>query len=190
MTNAMQITDATFARCQPTKVEMHLSVNAELPKRFGTRIKAAGGEYSTCRGYTTKRFVTVPISETELINELMAAYGRRFEDDTQKITVIFRGGFRETGRIVQYARQGSTVEAAFAKFDRSFTERDAQTMASADVAEKAQAEHKARQVQIAAEAESVAQNAAVQAVVAELVVKGFTPTEIAGIVSAATHNHC
>ena len=55
-------------------VELHLSGNPELIKKYGKKIKAVRGHYSECRGYQNKRFVTVPATETDLINVLVQTY--------------------------------------------------------------------------------------------------------------------
>jgi len=74
----------------PEAVEMHLSRNPSLPKRFGKAIKAAGGRYNNCRGDSWKRYVTLPLTveNRSLINRLLREYGRTGPKGT---TVIARG---------------------------------------------------------------------------------------------------
>lgn len=55
-------------------IELHLD-SSPLSHSQTRRIKAAGGKYSECRGYVRKRFVTVPASEIDLINELVRTHG-------------------------------------------------------------------------------------------------------------------
>ena len=60
------------------KIELHLGTGP-LSRSQTRRIKACGGKYSRLRSpYQDKRFVTVPASETDLINELVRVhpYGR------------------------------------------------------------------------------------------------------------------
>jgi hypothetical protein len=66
-------------------VELHLSRNTEFTTRFGARVKCVGGRYSDVRGDATRRFVTLPASETTLIDELAFIYGR-----TRKVVVVVR----------------------------------------------------------------------------------------------------
>ena len=74
----------------PASVELHLSTSPELPKRFGKRIKAAGGDYSACRGYCDHRYVTLPLTDDTrgLINDLLRAHGKTGGKGT---TVVARG---------------------------------------------------------------------------------------------------
>ena len=67
------------------KVELHLSKNTEFTTRFGARVKSVGGRYSDVRGDANRRFVTLPASETALIDELAVAYG-----GSQKTVVVVR----------------------------------------------------------------------------------------------------
>lgn len=62
----------------PVSVEMHLNTDTSLPKRFGKKIKAAGGGYSNCRRYGSHRYVTLPFSNDtrDLINDLLRRYGK------------------------------------------------------------------------------------------------------------------
>lgn len=74
----------------PTHVELHLSTDTSLPKRFGKKIKAAGGGYSNCRRRGSHRYVTLPLRDDtrDLINDLLRQYGRTGGKGT---TVIARG---------------------------------------------------------------------------------------------------
>ena len=54
--------------------ELHLFPSTEFTKKFGKKVKAAGGTYSACRGYCDRRYVTVPSTCVELIDALLAAY--------------------------------------------------------------------------------------------------------------------
>lgn len=54
--------------------ELHLGSTSTLPRRFGEKIKAAGGSYSATRGYNPYRYVTLPEGQDELINAILTAY--------------------------------------------------------------------------------------------------------------------
>ena len=55
--------------------ELHLhDADRRIAKKYGNRIKEAGGKYTECRGRETTRFVTLPLQEFELINELVGSY--------------------------------------------------------------------------------------------------------------------
>jgi hypothetical protein len=58
------------------RFDLHLSPSAELPKRFGKRIRAVGGTYSDCRGYDSVRYVSVPATKAGrvLADELLARF--------------------------------------------------------------------------------------------------------------------
>jgi len=103
----------------PTHVELHLASNSTLPKRYGKKIKAAGGRYDACRGHSSTRYVTLPIEGNEaLINTLCHDYG--FQKQT---TIIMRGG--TTGRfqswvVVHHAAKGDDMlRVAQASYDRA-----------------------------------------------------------------------
>jgi len=61
----------------PASVEMHFSSYNDLVKRFGRKIKAAGGTYTACRGRRTTRTVCLSLRDDTraLINALVNAYG-------------------------------------------------------------------------------------------------------------------
>lgn len=40
--------------------ELHLDTDPELVKKWGKKIKQAGGRYSHCRGYSDTRYVHIP----------------------------------------------------------------------------------------------------------------------------------
>lgn len=55
----------------PYDIEMHVSVNPDLPKKYGKAIKEAGGSYSAARGNGCLcRFVTLPRAARKLINAI------------------------------------------------------------------------------------------------------------------------
>jgi len=72
----------------PTALEIQIGGASEwVPRRFGRRIKRAGGRYTNMRGtWKSKRFVTIPLSERSLVWEVLAA------TKAPVITVVFRGG--------------------------------------------------------------------------------------------------
>lgn len=46
-------------------IEMQLkTTNPEFVRKFGRRVKAVGGRYSSCRGYHYTRFVHIPVNTT------------------------------------------------------------------------------------------------------------------------------
>src|SRR4051812_16176803 len=84
------------------KVELHLSP-APLSRAHAKQIKACGGTYSECRSpYANKRFVTVPVTERGLIDNLARNYF-----NGKRMTMIARGGVdgfdnRPAWVVVQY----------------------------------------------------------------------------------------
>jgi hypothetical protein len=58
-------------------VTLHVSNRSvEFPAMFGTRVKACGGRYSDIRGRGAgHRFVTVPFTERDLIDQIMQRFG-------------------------------------------------------------------------------------------------------------------
>jgi len=61
-----------------TWVQLHLSSNVTLPKKYGKKIKALAGDYNECRGYQNTRYVTLPWIEggRDLANVLVNEYGK------------------------------------------------------------------------------------------------------------------
>jgi len=59
----------------PYGVRLDLRNDPEFVKKFGKKVKAAGGSYSECRGHQSTRFVTLPCEQEALINEIWAAFG-------------------------------------------------------------------------------------------------------------------
>lgn len=60
----------------PYDIELHLSTNPDLPKKYGKAIKAAGGAYTEARGNgCLHRYVTLPRSARELIDKLVHEFG-------------------------------------------------------------------------------------------------------------------
>jgi hypothetical protein len=97
------------------RLELHLAAQP-LSRKHAKAIKAAGGSYSECRGDQRKRFVHVPVSERDLIDELVRTY-----TDGPKVTIVARGGdaFRHPAWVVvQYVNPKSDVEAPIAQFER------------------------------------------------------------------------
>lgn len=81
-----------------SELELQLSTNPDLPKRFGKQIKACGGRYKHARGYDAyRRFVVIPLSETQLIDNLVDNFGTG-----KKTTVILRGGISTVARFVVF----------------------------------------------------------------------------------------
>lgn len=63
----------------PTGVVLHLYGNPEFTKKFGKKVKKAGGRYSKCRGWRSgRRFVHMPLKsdeDRELVNKIYSTYG-------------------------------------------------------------------------------------------------------------------
>jgi len=54
-------------------IELHLSYSTGFARKYGKRVRAAGGTYSECRGNQTKRYVTIstnPLNH-KLINDIL-----------------------------------------------------------------------------------------------------------------------
>ena len=100
--------------------ELHLDPSSEFPKRFGKKVKAAGGKYSECRGYCDRRYVTVPSTCVELIDALLAAYpirGRGHRGGLRRgsgTCAVLQPGTYFTGPawvIVQYGKTAAELES-------------------------------------------------------------------------------
>lgn len=158
---------AMIADLAPYTVELHLSTDPDLPKKYGRVIKAAGGEYSEARGMSClHRYVKLPSGARELINKLVAEFGfwhgARSND---KVTMIARpaGGY-ERSRVntaVCYILKSATDPMA--EFERQYVrhvlhDRTRGNFAPLTNAEVAVAAHReAEQVRIEAEKRTVAQ---------------------------------
>jgi hypothetical protein len=72
MTNKLTKEQALQAIAQFDNVEIHLRCHDEnFLRRFGKRVKAAGGKYSEMRGYADTRYVFLPATERDLINQII-----------------------------------------------------------------------------------------------------------------------
>ena len=77
-------------------VELHLSPHTEgWTRKFGKKVKEAGGTYSACRGTSDTRYVVLPVAAWELINEIVRfEVSYRIELGTKsevKVPMIARG---------------------------------------------------------------------------------------------------
>lgn len=70
-----------------TKVELQLSVLLcpDFPRRFGKRVKAAGGSYSSCRGHDHRRYVHLPLPGNEVLFNTLVC------EQQNGCTVVVRG---------------------------------------------------------------------------------------------------
>lgn len=70
----------------PGQIEIHLGGSPEF-SRYSKKVKALGGKYTECRGYSYTRFVDLPFTDEgrELANRLVALFGK------PKTTIIVRG---------------------------------------------------------------------------------------------------
>lgn len=106
----------------PTSIEIHANTAPEFTSRgYGRKVKSAGGSYSSVRGDKLNRYVHVPLTHPDLIDEIISEFGGH-----RKTTVVFRGG--DTHKIpawviVQYIPagfQGSPIEKAVDGFNREY----------------------------------------------------------------------
>lgn len=67
-------------------VEAHLSGNPEFTRRFGQRVRNAGGKYNECRGHSETRYVTLPMAARDLMDEICATYPKGLQT-----TLVARG---------------------------------------------------------------------------------------------------
>jgi len=111
-------------------VELHLSPDPTFPRKFGKRCRAAYGHkaYTEARGYHD-RFVRLPLTSTELIDEILTscqpANGLQPRHDHH--TVIFRvldgNGYQlPSWVVVQYIAKGQGIAVARQKFEAAFVE--------------------------------------------------------------------
>lgn len=68
--------DALIRATAPKRLELHCSDGADLPKRFGARVRALAGGYSDVRGHATTRYVEIPdtVSGRQLASEIVRRY--------------------------------------------------------------------------------------------------------------------
>lgn len=59
----------------PYGVRLDLRNDPEFVKKYGKKVRQAGGSYSECRGHQSTRFVTLPCAEEKLINAIWAEFG-------------------------------------------------------------------------------------------------------------------
>lgn len=89
--------------------EMHVTSRlANFPRRFGKRVRAAGGRFSECRGYNDTRFVHLPIDCLSIAEDILEAALGNFG----RATVIIRGVPGTPEEIVHYVRRPKSVNDA------------------------------------------------------------------------------
>lgn len=68
-------------------IELHLNSSPEFTKKYGKKVKELKGTYNKCRGYSSERFVTIPVNEESkpVIQKIFNEFGKK------KTTVIPRG---------------------------------------------------------------------------------------------------
>lgn len=98
----------------PYCIELHLSPDPELPRKYGKAIKAAGGNYRTARGYAQHRYVTMPNSAWELINKLVREYS------SIKVTMIARPDHDQLPAGVAVSYVPSTSDDPMRDFEIAF----------------------------------------------------------------------
>jgi len=78
------------------RLDIPVSVH-DFPKRFGKRVKAAGGHYSECRGSCQIRFVNLPGTAAALADEMIAEAcepytARDGSTKRRRVIVVAEGG--------------------------------------------------------------------------------------------------
>jgi hypothetical protein len=116
----------------PKSVELHLGSNPEFTRKYGAKVKAAGGRYTECRGHSNTRFVDLPWTDEsrDLANKLIAEFGRL---NNRTVVVLrpdrtFRGKHVHAPVVVHYVSQtdanpcGIVQEKYEAAFLKAFPE--------------------------------------------------------------------
>lgn len=94
---------------KPTHIELHLNTSPDFVKRYGKRVKAAGGRYSRVNGYVESRYVTVPVSDPALIDDIAESF-----PGYKKTVSIVRGDFKIPSRVaVHYVPNGHPSAFAY-----------------------------------------------------------------------------
>jgi len=128
----------------PTEIELHLSGNPEFTRKYGQKVKAAGGRYSECRGDSSIRFVHLPLSCGDLANKLIREYGQTRRGNG-RATIIFRGkceSFREShvhaSVVVQEVSKDSAdpVSDGYASFRKAFAQAFPASLIPANIQER------------------------------------------------------
>ena len=107
----------------PYEIELHLTSDREMPRRFGAAVKRAGGSYSAARGYELTRYVHLPFTEQAIAlgADLLRAYGAvdRSRRGTLCAVVIFRYHPPEKNhvRYIPMHREPKLVDVAPAVLD-------------------------------------------------------------------------
>lgn len=74
---------------KPVEVEIKVIADSDFPRRFGHRVRAARGSYTECRGMAIDRYITIPATHLDLIEEVVAFHKRDWKDD-QKVRVYLK----------------------------------------------------------------------------------------------------
>jgi len=103
-------------------VEIHLNSSPDFTRKgYGKKVKAVGGKFAECRGYSSIRFVHIPmLGNTELIDEVIHKFGQ-----PKHTPVIFRSSLFKnypTWVVVQYAKKDldEPILYAIGDFNRSY----------------------------------------------------------------------
>ena len=104
--------------------EIHLGSDEAFVKRFGRRVKAAGGNYSACRGHSSDRYVHLPVTARVLANEIIEAGVFERWDTKAKVpvTVIMRGGLYDRTAPIVVSR-GFTLEGVVERYRQAIENR-------------------------------------------------------------------
>lgn len=100
----------------PRVVRIDCGADPEFTRKYGQKVKAAGGKYTECRGHAGKRYVTVPTEGNEaLISAIAEDFGRfdrEFGGPTPTVTMVSEqiaegyGGFQAWIAVHQIEREG------------------------------------------------------------------------------------
>lgn len=103
----------TFGRSTAT-VELHCSGDPALAKKYGEVILAAGGDYTHCRGYDSRRFISLPLTRVtgNLVNTLVREFWAYDRIGGQKrMTVIVRHGIESVVKHITQEKAEGDVAA-------------------------------------------------------------------------------
>lgn len=83
----------------PFNVEIHCTNDPDLPRKLGAKIRETGGDYTEARGHTHKRYVSLPNTARDLIDEVVRTYGM-----TERQQVWVKGRLLPVGCVTMIVR--------------------------------------------------------------------------------------
>lgn len=98
MTTSNQAYLADTSIPTPIDIDLHLNSSPEF-SRYAKKVRALGGRYSECRGYSPKRYVTLPWTDDgrKLANLLISKFGQPFTTVVAGVPESFRGAYVPAG---------------------------------------------------------------------------------------------